>query len=767
VPKTAAEQPRPIANRPRDNILSHNAVAWVTLVLAARAVVAQVPGGYVDPAVCATCHAETARSYAKTGMGRSFRRFTAPSLPEDFAVKNTFDHEPSGSSFQMIARDGKYYQRRWQTGYRGAETNVEEKQIDYVIGSGNHARTYLHLTSRNTLQQLPVSWYAETGGSWGMSPGYDNQDHLFSLRTLSYECMACHNGYPRIPEANRDFDSDPVFVAPLPEGIDCQRCHGPGHRHVEAARAGSSVTSLRASIVNPGRLDATRRMEVCLQCHLETTSSPLPHSIARYDRGPFRFQPGQPLGDSVLFFQASPEGVREDRFEIADTVGRLRKSRCFAESGGALQCTTCHDVHGPERGREAEARYVAACRQCHSAAFDRLMEEGRHAAGGNCLACHMPKRRTDDAVHVIMTDHTIRREPPSRDLLAPLAERGVNATGEREVILYYPEPLPHTTENELYLAVAQIRDRTNLRAGVARLQELIQHDRPERAEFYFELANGLLALRQTDGAVANYEEAVRRNPRSLPMTRQLANALVEAQQNAKAEAVIRGAIARWASDPGLWSRLGQLCMKDGRKEEADAAFRKALSFDPELPDVWNSLGSILAQAGDAAEAEKAFREAARIAPGLAEAYANLGMLLADQDAAQAEYLFGRAVGLEPRSAGDRIEYSLLLAGNAKYSEAEEQARAAVDADGSSAEARELWGRLMARRGDGAEAIREFQVAVKLQPNFALAHFELAGELAKKGDIAAAIPHLREAAGSSDATIRDAALRGLKALGGGR
>ncbi len=43
-------------------------------------------------------------------------------------------------------------QRRWQKGFDGKETNIDEKQIDFVMGSGNHVRAFVHLTSRNTLQ---------------------------------------------------------------------------------------------------------------------------------------------------------------------------------------------------------------------------------------------------------------------------------------------------------------------------------------------------------------------------------------------------------------------------------------------------------------------------------------------------------------------------------------------------------------------------------------------------------------------------------------
>jgi hypothetical protein len=72
--------------------------------------------------------------------------------------------------------------------------------------------------------------------------------------------------------------------------------------------------------VNPARLSPERREEICLQCHLETTSFPLPNSLQRYERGPFDFRPGQPLGNNWLFFDHAPGSGREDKFEIVNAV---------------------------------------------------------------------------------------------------------------------------------------------------------------------------------------------------------------------------------------------------------------------------------------------------------------------------------------------------------------------------------------------------------------------------------------------------------------
>src|SRR6185437_4423130 len=141
--------------------------------------------------------------------------------------------------------------RRWQIGYECKETNVEELEIDYVMGSGNRVRTYLHRTPRGTLIELPLAWYSEKGGYWAMNPGYDTT-HAITRRKINYECMFCHNAYPRIPPGHDKPGAEPVFSGNVPEGIDCQRCHGPGARHVRlASTSGASPSDIRASIVNP------------------------------------------------------------------------------------------------------------------------------------------------------------------------------------------------------------------------------------------------------------------------------------------------------------------------------------------------------------------------------------------------------------------------------------------------------------------------------------------------------------------------------------
>src|SRR6185437_8543443 len=97
----------------------------------------EASAGYADPASCAECHEDVAATYRQTGMGRSFHRMTDAKPVEDFTKHNTLYHKDSDRYYSMLERDGKFYESRHQIGFGGRETNQEEKQIDFVIGSGN------------------------------------------------------------------------------------------------------------------------------------------------------------------------------------------------------------------------------------------------------------------------------------------------------------------------------------------------------------------------------------------------------------------------------------------------------------------------------------------------------------------------------------------------------------------------------------------------------------------------------------------------------
>ena len=129
------------------------AVKHLPLTLPAPTAHAQ-SADFVAPEECAACHRGIWETWRQTGMGRSFSRPTPANTVEDYAQHNTFYHRASDSYFTMFRRDSKYYQRRHQLGFDGKQVNILEKQIDYIMGSGNHARAYLHRTPANKLIEL-------------------------------------------------------------------------------------------------------------------------------------------------------------------------------------------------------------------------------------------------------------------------------------------------------------------------------------------------------------------------------------------------------------------------------------------------------------------------------------------------------------------------------------------------------------------------------------------------------------------------------------
>jgi Tfp pilus assembly protein PilF len=626
---------------------------------------------------CATCHSKIAATFAKTGMARSFYK---PGPIET----TRFHHQPSDTWYAVVERGGQYYQRRWRIGYSGQETEIQEQRIDYVMGSGNHVRTYLHRTERGKLVELPLAWYAENGGTWAMNPGHD-RDYVLPPRAVAYECMFCHNSYPSIPAGHETPGSEPLYKDALPEGIGCARCHGSGESHERLAQtAGANVDDIRKAIVNPARLSKARQMEVCMQCHLETTSLQLPHSIVKYGREPFSYQPGEPLSDFILYFDYPAGSPRRDEFEIAHSAYRLRKSRCFLESKGTMTCTTCHDPHDVPRADNG------VCSQCHASL------PAQHTKAADCISCHMPKRRTQDVVHAVMTDHYIQRRPPA-NLLAPLKERLETYRGA--VVPYYP-----ATGDRLYNAVA------NVKAGPAALAAEIARQQPARPEFYVELGEAWLATGNPRNALTAFEQALKRTPRMPVAVLDMAETLSQLKQPQRAADLLK---QEQSDDPLLWYQAGM--------------FEKALALDPDLAVAHNEWGEQLAGTGQMQRAEEEFRAALRSEPDLPAAQSNLGHILAERgDLGQAAWYFERAVRRSPKDADLHVNYAATLRG--------------------------------LNRPDEAQG--ELEAALKLRPAFGLAHLNIAEILTAKGDATGARTHLLQAAKDEDPEIRRRAAQRL-------
>jgi tetratricopeptide (TPR) repeat protein len=717
---------------------------------ARRETVALAESEYVDARKCAECHADIARGYAKTGMARAFHVPDAQSAPDS----KPYFHKASATWYQIVRKDDGWSQRWWQIGHKGQHESVGESKIDYVMGSGNHVRTYLHRTARGTLIELPLAWYAEKGGSWALNPGFDTSDPPVG-RKIGYDCMFCHNSYPSIPSGHEDAGAEPVFSADLPRGIDCQRCHGPGGAHIrEVRRPGAKPADIRGAIVNPSRLTNERSMDVCAQCHLETTVRMLPNAIRRYDRGPFSYRPGEPFSDFQLSFDHAPGSGREGKFEIVSSVYRLRQSMCFLKSQGQVGCSTCHNPHDIQHGQAGAAGYNQACARCHEPAMTAAKAPAHPPASSNCVGCHMPKRRTEDVIHAVMTDHLIQRRPPA-NLLAEFPER------HGPQWEYRGEVVPYGGKDDLYTAVAQVVHQSNLQGGIPRLQAEIAQRKPERPEFYLELGDALQRAGRSEESAAAYRTALEKKAGSAMLWARLAMPLRALGKSNEPLDAMRKSLEADPNQPEAWLNLGLLQSDLGDKHSAITSYRKSIALDPELADSRNALGAALSDAGQLPQAEDEFRRALQIRPALPAAHAHLAYMLANRrDFEEAVWHFERAGD----GAVNQFSYGITLARMNRLAEARIHLRRSLDVDPNQPVAHEVLGRLLEGAGKVPEAVVHYREAIRLRPDFGRAHLDLGAVLARLGDRAGAAAEFRLAAADSDPDVRDLAVRWLAAAG---
>ena len=585
--------------------------------------------GYVDDRVCARCHLDVAKTYENMGMARSFYRAEPKHAIEDFSAE--FYHGASQRHYSMELRDGRYVFRRHQVDPRGEKIHEVEQEVDWILGSGNHARTYVYRNPAGELFQIPIAWYTQDlegnpiPGRWGMSPGYDNAFHMGLGRQVKRECMFCHNGYPDVPVGN-DTAPEHVFPAELPEGTGCQRCHGPGEEHVALAFGDDLLGGdfLRDSIVNPARLPMREQNDVCYGCHMQPTVAL--SGIRRADRSTYSFRPGEKLADYMVHMDVEEEGrTQDERFEINHHPYRMEQSLCFTESPvGALGCLTCHDPHRKILPAERADHYRPVCLSCHT----EVTDDHEHLAGQaldtvDCTSCHMPQRRPTDVPQVVMTDHKIQRTFDREAYLAPSKEIHPPVT---DIVLLDPESVPNKASREVYRALASIKA-----GGTSEAHEWLIRHLPKSGIDDLIPQLTLAGALQQDGEYAAVRDQMLALAETHPESGSIFELLGVAQASLGDHAAAKQSFYRFIqlSPQNPVAHFNAAHTELGTNNVAGGliGMERAVRLRPNMAVAWLYLGVAYQAIGRDAEALDAFERSMAIDPRTARPYLEAGRLL--------------------------------------------------------------------------------------------------------------------------------------------
>lgn len=570
---------------------------------------------YVGREACTPCHAAIARTYSGTGMGRAFYPLDPQTAVEDFTSRNTLEIASERLLYEMTARDGSYWMRQSVLDESGKTLASAEKPMLYVVGSGNHSRAYL-TGQDGYLFQMPVCWYPDKPG-WELCPGYEDRNSYFT-RVVNDSCLFCHNArMPLFPGATGRYSE------PFPHGIDCERCHGPGELHVKLWQDPPDPPPDRDdTIVNPVRLSRERRISVCMQCHLGDSEAA--ESLVRPGRSARDFRPGSRIADFLFVVTVDPPGA--NKFGLGSQADRLLFSRCYKESGGAIECLTCHDPHVTVYDRSAPPdRFRKACLTCHAETDCRDDRGSRARVGDDCTKCHMRRAEPSDQRFTAFTDHWIRKRIDPPDAAAPDPAAPERASVSLANLLV--DERASRAEATINRAVAYYGKRSR-----GHFVPLISPGEPERlfrealaadpssAEAWYYL--GRLAEKEgrVNEAMGDYREALRLDPRHRSARQFLATALFNQNRAAEAEPLLRTAIAEDPADLAAITELSRLLVTVGREDDAAAHLERGLAINPDHPTLLANRGLLEAKRGRHAEAAEDLRRSAALDPSIAEVW---------------------------------------------------------------------------------------------------------------------------------------------------
>ncbi|QIR15094.1 tetratricopeptide repeat protein [Shewanella aestuarii] len=596
--------------------------------------------GFVDDIACSTCHNQIYQSYQNVGMARSFSSPANTAFIERFGEE--FYQTESQRYYRIDQQGTELTFFRYQKDSDGKIINQISLNIEWVLGSGYRARSYLYRNDSGELFMLPIGWYSQSQ-EWGMSPGFEDAEHFGIQRQIKRECLFCHNAYPEVPINSDHHLAGHYFPKELPQGTGCQRCHGPGAEHVRTALSVASKAEIIAKIINPRKLPPEERDSICFQCHMLPAVSMI--GIRDFNQSTYSFRAGQKLTNYINHVEVTQENVEKDeQFEINHHGYRFWQSKCYQQSEAELACITCHNPHEKPNSAQFRASVSNKCQNCHSqivtlhpnlSSTTQMNEANKGTksdvepitADSDCVTCHMPTRRTQDVIKVTMTDHLISRGPFDLDAILKPRERDDPIITDVNLLPW--GELPNERDTELLRAVTVLRTRANKDATNALKNLLINN--PIRSPIpYIDLLNAEITLGKYGDAENTAHHVLNQpNAPTFEVLSQLALAQLGLNKTQSAIDTLTYAISL-RNNPVNNYNLGVILFNQGQFEQAEIQFDLAIKLRPNMHAAWLYRGRILAQNAQFDEAIEAMKQSLAIAPSYENAYVDLINLLEQQ-----------------------------------------------------------------------------------------------------------------------------------------
>jgi hypothetical protein len=564
------------------------------------------PDDYVGGAACRRCHETIWQRYQTHPMSMSSALVEEASPVEEFGDKASFSTEVSIGEMQYRVEKtsaGTFHHEVLNDSMYGPMYD-QSVPISLEIGSGRRGRSYM-LTKGDHLYMSPITWYGQES-KWDLSPNYPAGKHPRFERRIRQACVVCHTDRVNVSRENPDQFGIPAVPEPK---ISCERCHGPGARHIQFHDERSAFPDRVAEqvdpIVNPMKLKTEHRESVCWQCHMSGEER-----VTRHGRLDTDFRPGMHFDDVWVAFVRGTRVDASGAILAVSQVEQTLSSICSQRSEGRFGCLSCHDPHYSPAENEKVSFYRDKCLACHQERGCALPVDQRRQeiADDSCIGCHMPTTSLRGIPHTAQIDHRVlrRQEPEGGSTVSlPLT---LFQPGERE--------LPQIEQDRAWgivnAMIAQMKnDRETARMGKQQL-DAVRPSLPNDPLVLEWLGVCEQLLGYQDKARNYWSQILKNQPKNERALKRLADQAVTIPDLAAAKTALIKYLEVSPWEGSYHVQLASICGSLGDFEGARHHAREALHVNPTLARAHGILAELFQQQGNYVESQNHRRRYQRL-----------------------------------------------------------------------------------------------------------------------------------------------------------